>query len=627
MIEDARLEVSKLLGSIGLPPLLTMTSMNASSSHFSCHQQVHHPHHDAVIEYANAHIDLLHSMHSVLDTLRSGTSLRLGLGVSGGGDSRHVVSRVEKAWIMRQRRQQLLLEEGLSRITAKQINGSNNNNDDDALTNNDRRDNLIASSSTMAMPQCVGHDKSVLIKDSAAAATKTTNTRTKTLVLTFHKLRNILHRAIVDQAMSIHDTMKYHHENNIPTTTTTTTTVLLDEWNIFVHDLCYSITSHDAPTLSLSRLSNYIDKLGSYLSFTLSVFLLVDKTEFDNTTNSCCSSSSSSISCSDIIERSIQFAKERSAYLQSACPMSYQHHDEDDINDTATASAAMRQENRATGSVDNILLLKNLQDTFEAARICLWAAVGQSQQPLHTGYQTKDDNNEEIAEDARDWWTQFKYYIDRSCDLIPVVEAQYHHLTEETAIVNEQRRKEGTDEDNADSLNNNCCNNIVEVLEDVGKSTTLLIDNRSDELEYVDKTIVFTGSGIGMSNNVTQQNIIREKTKSSLLSASSRPAGTFNMMDQTMLLQDLELRLKSMGVVLEHEVIMDTTAEFDNSQTSGNSGGIINGWDDTISENPIKNQSNPLFLGVSGSLLVELTSAINTKQHDLSYCKGGYNDG
>ena len=94
-----------------------------------------------------------------------------------------------------------------------------------------------------------------------------------------------------------------------------------------------------------------------------------------------------------------------------------------------------------------------------------------------------------------------------------------------------------------------------------------------------------------------------------------------------MLLQDLELQLKSMGVVLEHEVIMDTTAEFDNSQTSGNSGGVINGWDDTISENPIKNQSNPLFLGVSGSLLVELTSAINTKQRDLSYCKGGYNDG
>jgi hypothetical protein len=616
MIEDARLEVSKLLGSIGLPPLLTMTSMNASSSHSSCHLQVVH-----VIEYANAHIDLLHSMHSVLDTLRSGTSLRLGLGVSGvggGGDSRHVVSRVEKAWIMRQRRQQLLLEEGMSSITAEIMHS--NDNVDYLSTNNDRRDNLITI--TMATPQCVGHDKSVP-KDSAAEATNTTRRRTNTLLLTFHKLRNTLHRAIVDQAMSIHDTMKYHHENIIPTTTTTT--VLLDEWNIFVHDLCYTITSHDAPTLSLSRLSNYIDKLGSYLSLTLSVFLLVDNTEFDNTTNSCCSSSSS---CSDIIKRSIQFAKERSAYLQSACPMSYQHHDEDDINDTATATAAMRQENRATGSIDNILLLKNLQDTFESARICLWAAVGQSQQPLHSCYQTKDDSNEEIAEDARDWWTQFKYYIDRSYALIPVVEAQYHHLTEKTAIVNEQRRKEGTDEDHVDSLNNNCCNNIVEVLEDVGKSTTLLLDNRSDELEYyVDKTIVFSGSGIGMSNNVTQQSIIREKTKSSLSSTSSRPARTFNMMDQTMLLQDLEHRLKSMGVVLEHEVIMDTTAEFDNTQTSSNSGGVINSWDDTISENPIKNRSNPLFLGVSGSLLVELTSAINTKQRDLLYLKGGYNDG
>ena len=578
MIEDARLEVTKLLGSIGLPPLTTMTSMNASSSH--SHHQLLVMHFRHTREFANAHIDLLHSMHSVLDTLRSGTSLRLGLGVSGdGGDCRrHVVSRVEKAWIMRHRRLHQRLEEvGLS-ITSTKINDSNdNNNDDNVSTTNHRNDNGICDGRVISAP-----------KDSATVSTKT-----KRMVLTFQKLRNILHRAVVDQAMSFHDTLKDFHDNFTPTTTMT---ALFEEWGIFVNDLCH--TSHNAPPLTLSRLSNYIDKLGSYLSFSLSVLLFVDSDKFDKITSSWCSSS-------DSIERSILFAKERSAYLQSACPMSHLHYHEDEINGTATA--AMRQENRVTGSVDNILLLKNLQDTFEAARISLWAAVGQSQR-------TSPDEDE--IDDASDWWSQFKYYIECSCYLIPVIEAQYHHLTEKTAIVNEQRRKEGADEDNADLVNNSRCDNVVEVLEDFGKTTTLP-NHRSDKLlNYVDKTIVFSGSGIGTSHNVTQQSIIREKAKSSSSSVSGRPARAFTMMDQTMLLQDLERRLKSMGVVLEHDLIMDTTAEFENTQTSSNSGGVIN-WDDTISENPIYDRSNPLFLGVSGSLLVELTSAINTKQHDL----------
>lgn len=570
MIEETRLEVSKLLGSIGLPPLTTMTLMNAASSH--CHHQQVHPHH--VIEYANVHIDLLHSMHSMLDSLRTGTSLRLGLGVSGV-DGRHVVTRVEKAWIMRQRRlqQRLRLEE--ERLTTAEINVSSYDNDDDS-SKNDRHDNEITNA--IMTPQCNGHDKSIP-KDSAPAATKT-----KTLVLTFQKLRNILHRAIVDQSMSIHDTLQVFHENVIPTTSTTE---LFVEWGIFVNDLCY--TSLNAPLLTLSRLSNYIDKLGSYLSFSLSVFLVVDNNDFDDITSS---------SCSDSIERSIQFAKERSAYLQSAGPISHLHQDEDKSNDTAAAAAAsaMRQENRATGSVDNIVLLKNLQDTFEAARISLWAAVGQSQRTFL---------DEDEIDDTTDWWTQFTYCIERSCALIPVVETHYH-LTEKTVTVNKERRKEGTDEDNAELVNNSGCNNVAEVLEDVGKSTTLLLDHHSDKLEYMDKTIVFSGSAIGISNNVTQNKRIREKTKS-VSSFSDRPARAFTMMDQTMLFQDLERRLKSMGVVMEHEVTIDTMTQFGNAK-----------GDDTVTENPIKTQSNPLFLGVSGSLLLELTSAINANNNTTS---------
>lgn len=585
MIEEARLDVSKLLGSIGLPPLIA-----SSHSHHHHRQQVH-PHYH-VIEYAHVHIDLLHSMHSMLDSLRTGTSLRLGLGVSGG-DGRHhvVVTRVEKAWIMRQRRrlqQKLQVEE--ERSTSTKMNDYRDNNHIDDRSEHDKHDKEITNA--IMTPQCNSHDKSTP-KDSSAPA----STKTKTLlVLTFQKLRKILHRAIVDQAISIHDTLKVFHEYVIPTTYTTE---LLDEWGIFVNDLCHT-SLNNAPLLTLSRLSKYIDNLGSYLSFSLSVFLVVvDNNDFDDIT-----SSSSCCSCSDSMQRSIQFAKERSAYLQSAGPISHLHQDEDKSNDDTATAAAMRQENRTTGSDDNIVLLKNLQDTFEAARISLWAAVGQSQQ-------TSPD--EDGIDDVRDWWTQFKYHIDRSCALIPVVETQYH-LTEKTATVNKQRRKEGTNEDNADLVNNSGCNNVAEVLEDVGKSTTLLLDHHSDKLEYMDKTIVFSGSAIGISHNVMQNKIIREKTKSVSL-VSDRPARAFAMMDQKMLLQDLERRLKSMGLVMEHEVIMDTLTEFGNAKE-----------DDTISENPTKTQSNLLFLGASGSLLLELTSAINTN-NTTSSLEDGYNDG
>jgi hypothetical protein len=70
-----------------------------------------------------------------------------------------------------------------------------------------------------------------------------------------------------------------------------------------------------------------------------------------------------------------------------------------------------------------------------------------------------------------------------------------------------------------------------------------------------------------------------------------------------------------MGLVMEHEVTMDTLTEFGNNK-----------GDDTISENPAMTQRNPLFLGVSGSLLLELTSAINTN-NTTSSLEDGYNDG
>jgi len=251
---DARLAASAALGSIGAPPLSTPPPRDRRRRHsrsrgmpLLC---------IAATDMAHAHSDLLRSMRAVLGTLRAGTSVRLGLGPigwSGGGgvvggclagrdDGGLPVARAERAWAER------ALAGGRRRRRRNEDDGY----DDDGHENSRSDDN-----------DDNGHGDNNGHGDETPAA-----------ALTFQKLRDVLHRAIADQASSLRNALGHCRRDDgataattTTTTTTTATTATMAEWETFAIDLRLSATTARRLPLTLSRLSDWIDRLGGYLSF------------------------------------------------------------------------------------------------------------------------------------------------------------------------------------------------------------------------------------------------------------------------------------------------------------------------------------------------------------------------
>eukprot|EP00581_Thalassiosira_minuscula_P014027 CAMPEP_0183717584 /NCGR_PEP_ID=MMETSP0737-20130205/11169_1 /TAXON_ID=385413 /ORGANISM="Thalassiosira miniscula, Strain CCMP1093" /LENGTH=103 /DNA_ID=CAMNT_0025947057 /DNA_START=9 /DNA_END=317 /DNA_ORIENTATION=+ len=88
--KDVRLKVSTALGSIGAPPLSSSTRIHTSDHHSSspsvaAADRVQSQNHlNALLEMANAHAELLATMHRMVELLSVGTGIRLGLGSNGG---------------------------------------------------------------------------------------------------------------------------------------------------------------------------------------------------------------------------------------------------------------------------------------------------------------------------------------------------------------------------------------------------------------------------------------------------------------------------------------------------------------------------------------------------------------
>ena len=140
-------------------------------------------------------------------------------------------------------------------------------------------------------------------------------------------------------------------------------------------------------------------------------------------------------------------------------------------------------------------------------------------------------------------------------------------------------------------------------------------DGGGDESKYGGKTLVFSGSGVG----VTTRRIRAARTTgntSKTPTPSSDPRRAFDATDQTMLLRDLELRIKTMGLSREeHEVVVidkDFGADIGRRVDDACERGRIDGRNDAMPDMSAgRGRHEPFFLGASGSFLAELTSAIN----------------
>ena len=514
---------------------------------------------NCIYNMATTHINLIQTMNNILEAISMGASLRLGLGPISNtrgnsiGSNSRLVARSEKNWVARQQHQQ-------------------------------------------QTKSCTSNAQS--IKSNPIANTH----QRKPIRLTLQKIRNILHQTIVDLAISLQEIL-----NHIVSSST--------EWEDFVSDLQHSIKQSNPHILTISQLTIWINHLGTFLSFVLSTILDRDGCILLLLV------SDSLIMAS--VKQSVQFANERIAFLLSACPLC-QPKDCDIISPDTGSGISDNNTSPAADDKDSLYIsrnqqkrqakqiIQNLQSTLDAARVSLWAFEQSYAEQEVIGNDTASsdqvESNHDTAEsdDTTAWWSQFKDLMKRSQSSIPEFESQFLP----TAVDEDAEEEETVVEEVSDlsayrQATSECSELISKATGEKIPATAADVDYKHPPLP-VNKTLVFSGSG---TKSINKKRIVMA-TPAATQDGGISPPPVFNSVDQTRLLQDLQTRIKTIGLAEEHEVVTDPSAEMigtdDRIEAEKDEGSAA------LSSNKgnDKKQSQSCFLGVSGSLLAELSSTI-----------------
>jgi len=494
--------------------------------------------------------------------------------------------------------------------------------------------------------------------------------------LTLQKLRNILHRAIVDQANSLLGlleqyppetyTQQYQHESTA-------------EWNIYVHDLQHSTQLPSTIILTLSQLSHWRNRNGELLSWVLSNHFLAEQTQqlhaclvFPNTL---VRSDDNDDDCQGLLSsrkapllKSMQFARERIVYLHSACPLSRpstqeiiridnidDDHDGEEssrtnvvieselhpVNDEQDAEKKQRQR-RIQRQAEHII--GTLQANLEAARITLWA-FGQSYSESTTrdtiaaitataAYDDyyDDDQTDIDTQDMEDdeatliWWSQFKDMMERSYAIMSEFDEHIQSTTD-----SRQGAEEGKEANNVGASESSKVDGCVATEWSDHADDATGIDDENylphngcldvpSKSPHAGKTLVFSGSGIKTPSQPLHTRRLKSMSSSSASSSkqgmiSQTPPSALNVVDQVVLLQDLERRIKIMGLCSDEFEVTRMNEELDSKV--GNIESAIDGEDRGHHVNKIAMISNQTTANrnqtftLSGSLLAELKSTIH----------------
>jgi len=595
LLNDTRIKCSQELGLIGAPPLSSSSTIGKQSTRQLTNTNITTPRDDSssddtktssqqssityhndlncIYNMATTHINLIQTMNNILEPISLGTSLRLGLGPTSCNTTRgssisngRLVARVEKNWIARQQQQQTKR----STSNAQSI-----------------KSNLIANVHQ--------HHQKPPVR------------------LTLQKIRNILHQTIVDYAISLQEILKHTMTDSQFINSTT-------EWDDFVSDLQHSMKSKSNPhILTISQLTTWINNLGTFLSFVLSTIL--DR----NGSTVLLLVSNSLIMAS--VKQSVQFANERIAFLHSACPLTRPSADIDTPTDTgidtSTNNTCPADDNNIASNISRNQqkrqaeqLIQNLQDTLDAARVSLWAFEQSYIDQDDTGNDTPSSDRSESNYDTAEsddmttaWWSQFKDLMTRSQSSIPEFENQFLSTT----VDEDAEQEEAVVEENISDLSasrqvtTECSELISTATGEELPPTTTAADVESHPSLPVNKTLVFSGSG---TKSFNKKRIVLP-TPAEQEGDCKSPPPVFNSADQMRLLQDLQKRIKTMGLAEEHVVVnadphaemIDTEDRLEEEQAKGSAALSSNKGND-------KRQSQSCFLGVSGSLLAELSSTI-----------------
>ena len=485
--DEARLQVSTILGSIGADPL--SPSLHYSSASPACiDESIISSYIKATIQLAESQYHLIRTITHAVKLISTGTSLRLGLGPTnlhlGNG---RVVSRAEKAWS--------------ERVKSKNIEQH---------------------------PQ-----------------------------LTLQRSRRLLHQAMVDQVSSLRGILPSSCRDNQEYV----------EWDEFIDDMKYfsRMTSQQtAPVLTLSKLSFWLNGLRGLLSFVMSHLL---------------SGSFMTTDWNGIIislKQSSQFTHERIKFVQSAFNLTPDEHDLDQPSKTPDDQARGNVESRRNA----MKMIHQLQSTLEAAQVSLWAF---SQSRAHKQVQTTDTGDK----DSIIWWSQLKDFLSQT-----ELSVGHYEATFFTKPAQEEETENITGDLSVENDHSNATHGAVLVANVDDISNTNKVRNTEHLLaqkEHADKTWVFSGSGIHKKSKPLRLKNI--ESDSANVSTSSE------MFGQTMLMRDLQNRLKTIKLAEEHEVVKLDACNEDNFERNPKQKSV---------------QSTPFFLGVGGSLLTELASAIRS---------------
>jgi len=600
--QETRLQVSALLGSIGAPPLdcpsqtgvvyspeATMRTVEEeeairpdnhgnSNDESGQRSRLFRNQQESVLDMTAAHVALLQTMHRMLESLSVGASVRLGLGpihesaVPEHGN-RRLVARAEKSWVAHELR---------------------------------RRN---------------GTTKSEGVQTSHPLP----------LRLSMHRARTVLHRVMADQAASLQRCSRIAppHAQQYPPLEDPCgpplAGVAATDWGEFARDLQHSLPPSQV-VLTLSRLRGWACRLGDQVSTCLSV-LLARPTPLP--------APGRAIST---LGQSAQSAREQTALLHAAFPLCRQLRPPEDVGgpvlvkdgctiNVVTAetntiesvcSAAPKQ--RKQGQVEKDIV--SLRSALTAARVCLWAFESYRAASLNEKAREDDTGAEDAGiaggETPEVWWRGFRNMLDRAAALTSDVEMEVQRCATPVSERNSATRvaaaradaAEGGARDSAAWAEEEHVSTAAKVEDervrpwDKGQGAGGQEQNKGDDAK---RTQVFMGSGMRKPPPRPSGNLRSRDQK-----CSPQPPGrSLAAADPTLLLQDLKERLEAIGMSSkEHEVVV-TSAETDEAldKNHGIGTSLLMA---KLSHGPkqTEKKSQPFFLGVSGSLLAELSTTI-----------------
>ncbi|KAL7507470.1 hypothetical protein ACHAXN_004651 [Cyclotella atomus] len=337
------------------------------------------------------------------------------------------------------------------------------------------------------------------------------------------------------------------------------------QWDEFIEDMQY-YSHQNAHVLTLSTLSLWLNGLRDLLSFVMSELLSV------------CSGTQGRQFVT-LLEQSVQLANERTQYLQSAFNLLLSN---DGFPSVMTSTAQLSDDSTSRGAISTI---QQVQSTLEAAQVSLWA--------LNQSFlEGQDQSTGSPAENPRVWLSQFK-------ELLSQTESSMHLFENAFLPASIDEDLQNIEEESAtaiSTINNVQSTELIneEPPEEQEVQDTVINRHSVSANEHADKTWIFSASG--------QQSSIRRKRSEHEPRAASRSS---EMFEQALLMRDLEKRLCTIRLAKEHEAVRLDANKDD--------GGDLNAKE---------MRSVPLFLGVQGSLLSELSSALNGGK-DEDFCNEG----